>query len=121
MSSVHPETEKKTTKRAAEAREKHKKYLIPAVANYYREPVVLDRGEGMYLEDVDGTRYLDFFGGILTVSVGHANEEVNQAVIAQVQRLSHVSTLYPTVPMVELAERLANIAPGDIKTMHRGE
>ncbi|HEV8230722.1 MAG TPA: aspartate aminotransferase family protein, partial [Thermoanaerobaculia bacterium] len=58
--------------------------------------------------------YLDFFGGILTVSVGHANEKVNAAIKAQVDRLSHISTLYPTLPIVELAERLARITPGKL-------
>ena len=66
MSSVTPDR----SVSAEEARAKHEEYLLPAVANYYAEPVVLDRGDGMYVEDVDGKRYLDFFGGLLTVSVG---------------------------------------------------
>ena len=98
-----------------EIREKHAKYMFPAVANYYDESVVLSEGKGGRIRDLDGAEYLDFFGGILTVSVGHANEEVNAAVVAQVQRLSHVSTLYPSVPMVELAETLARITPGKLE------
>ena len=97
-----------------DVREKHGKYLFPAVKNYYEEPLVAVEGKGTRLKDLDGKTYLDFFGGILTVSLGHANEEVNQAVIKQMGRLSHVSTLYPTVPMVELAEKLANLAPGTL-------
>jgi 4-aminobutyrate aminotransferase-like enzyme len=93
-------------------RAKHKEFLFPATANYYEEPIVLTEGKGSRLKDLDGTTYLDFFGGILTVSVGHANETVNAAVIAQLQRLTHVSTLYPTIPIVELAEKLAKITPG---------
>ncbi|EAU67957.1 aspartate aminotransferase family protein, partial [Stigmatella aurantiaca] len=96
-------------------RAKHKQYLLPSVANYYEEPVVLHEGKGSRLTDLDGKSYLDFFGGILTVSVGHANERVNAAVSAQLQRLSHVSTLYPTVPIVELAEKLVAVAPGNLK------
>lgn len=96
-------------------REKHKKHLFPAVANYYEEPIVLSEGKGSRIKDLDGNEYLDFFGGILTVSVGHANEEVNQAVVQQLSRLSHVSTLYPTVPIVELAEKLASITPGQLE------
>ncbi|MCA9600880.1 MAG: aspartate aminotransferase family protein, partial [Myxococcales bacterium] len=57
----------------------------------------------------------DFFGGILTVSVGHSNAEVNAAIIEQLGRLQHVSTLYPTVPIVELAEKLANLTPGKLE------
>jgi 4-aminobutyrate aminotransferase-like enzyme len=97
-----------------EIREKHAKHLFPSVANFYEEPIVLYEGKGSRIKDLDGTEYLDLFGGILTVSVGHANEEVNAAVVAQVGRLSHVSTLYPTVPMVELAERLTKVTPGNL-------
>ncbi len=96
-------------------RDKHEKYLFKAVANFYDDPVVLTEGKGLRVKDLDGREYLDFFGGILTVSVGHANDEVNEAVIAQVQRLSHTSTLYPTVPIVELAEKLAQTTPGALQ------
>lgn len=98
-----------------EVRKKHADHLFPAVKNYYREPVVVTEGKGPRVKDLDGNTYLDFFGGILTVSVGHANEEVNQAITAQVERLSHISTLYPTLPVVELAEKLANLAPGKLE------
>src|SRR5213593_3235290 len=100
---------------AADIRAKHKKFLFPAVTNYYEEPIVLAEGKGLELRDLDGREHLDFFGGILTVSVGHANDTVNAAVKAQIDRLGHVSTLYPTVPIVELAEKLASIAPGQLK------
>lgn len=97
-----------------DVRKKHKDHLFPSVANFYAEPTVLHEGKGSRIRDLDGNDYLDFFGGILTVSVGHANPEVNEAVIAQLGRLSHVSTLYPTVPIVELAEKLSNITPGKL-------
>ncbi len=100
---------------SADARAKHRDYLLPAVANYYAEPVVLDQGEGLYVRDAEGNRYLDFFGGILTVSIGHCDPRVTDAIKAQVDRLGHVSSLYPTVPTVELAERLAAITPGRLK------
>jgi alanine-glyoxylate transaminase/(R)-3-amino-2-methylpropionate-pyruvate transaminase len=96
-------------------REKHKEYLFPATIQYYAEPVVFTEGKGLRIRDADGNEYLDFFGGILTVSVGHANDKVNAAIKAQLDRLSHVSTLYPTLPLVELAERLARLAPGPLK------
>jgi alanine-glyoxylate transaminase / (R)-3-amino-2-methylpropionate-pyruvate transaminase len=76
---------------------------------------VVTEAKGLRVRDADGNEYLDFFGGILTVSVGHANEKVNAAVKAQVDRLSHISTLYPTLPVVELAERLARLAPGNLR------
>ncbi|HKA37732.1 MAG TPA: aspartate aminotransferase family protein [Thermoanaerobaculia bacterium] len=111
-----------TTKTAAptssvtrSVREKQKEYLFPAIIQYYAEPIVPTEAKGMRVRDADGNEYLDFFGGILTVSVGHANEKVNAAIKAQVDRFSHVSTLYPTLPAVELAERLARLTPGNLK------
>mgnify|MGYP001764496090 CR=1 FL=1 len=65
---------------SADIRAKHKQYLFPACTNYYEESIVLSEGKGMRLRDHDGREYLDFFGGILTVSVGHCNEQVNAAV-----------------------------------------
>ena len=100
---------------AAEVRARHKDFLFPATSNYYEESLVLTEGKGMRLRDIDGREYLDFFGGILTVSVGHCNDDVNAAVKAQIDRLGHVSTLYPTIPIVELAEKLATITPGSLK------
>ncbi len=100
---------------AATIRAKEKEFMFPSLAHYYQEPIVLTEGKGSRLKDIDGREYLDFFGGILTVSVGHQNERVNGALKAQIDRLGHVSTLYPTIPMVELAETLARITPGRLK------
>ena len=100
---------------SAELKEKHDEYLFPSVINYYSEAIALESGKGCYVTDVDGKEYLDFFGGILTVSIGHADDRVNKAISAQMNRLGHVSTLYPTIPIVELAERLAKITPGKLK------
>ena len=96
---MSPISEAKTLS-SADVREKHKQYLFPSVSNYYKESVVLESGKGMRVRDADGKTYLDFFGGILTISVGHANDKVNAAIKAQVDRLGHVSTLYPTLPIV---------------------
>ncbi len=105
----------KTKLTSADVRAKHKEFLFPSVANYYKEPVVLESGHGARVRDLDGTSYLDFFGGILTVSVGQTHEKVNAALKAQIDRLGHVSTLYPTLPIVELAEKLVTLAPGKLK------
>jgi alanine-glyoxylate transaminase / (R)-3-amino-2-methylpropionate-pyruvate transaminase len=99
------------TSESDSVRQKHRDFLF-GTFNYYEEPVVMSEGKGVRLKDLDGRSYLDFFGGILTVSVGHCNDAVNDAVIAQIRRLGHVSTVYPTLPIVQLAEKLANIAPG---------
>jgi 4-aminobutyrate aminotransferase len=94
---------------------KHKEFLFPAVATYYAEPLALVRGEGMYVWDDAGNRYLDCFGGVLTVSVGHANPKVNEAIIEQVKTLQHTSTLYSNKPQSDLAEKLYQITPGRLK------
>ncbi len=90
----------------------HQECLFPSVFHYYGEPLVLARAKHQYVWDTDGNQYLDFFGGILTVSVGHCNEKVNQAVHAQVDTLQHVSTVFPTAPQAALARKIADIAPG---------
>ncbi len=93
---------------------RHDAVMFPCTGNYYADAVALETGSGTRVTDFDGTEYLDFFGGILTVSVGHCNERVNAKVKAQVDRLGHVSTVYPTLPMVELAEKLVAITPGGL-------
>ena len=87
------ETGKITTDKKAEILEKQKKYLFPNHLLYYTEPLPLERGEGMYVWDVEGRKYLDFFGGILTTSVGHNRPEVTQAAREQTEKLIHSSTL----------------------------
>jgi 4-aminobutyrate aminotransferase-like enzyme len=94
---------------------KHKEYLFNCVATYYKDPLVLDHGKGQYLCDVEGKQYLDFLGGIVTISVGHANEKVTSKIKAQIDRLQHASTLFPSEPIVALAEKMAQIAPGKLQ------
>jgi 4-aminobutyrate aminotransferase len=94
---------------------KHKEFLFPAVATYYQEPIALVRGEGEYVWDEEGNRYLDCFGGVLTVSVGHANPRVNEAVLEQNRTLQHTSALYVNKNQSDLAEKLAEITPGRLK------
>jgi 4-aminobutyrate aminotransferase-like enzyme len=96
---------------ATEARRKQKELLFPNVGTYYQEPLVVESAKGMFVKDVEGREYLDFFGGILTVSVGHCHPRVTEAAVEQQKKLVHVSTLYPTVPQLELAEKLVQIRP----------
>jgi alanine-glyoxylate transaminase / (R)-3-amino-2-methylpropionate-pyruvate transaminase len=98
-----------------QVRAKHKEFLFPCVANYYDEPIVLTRGKGTHVQDADGRDYLDFFGGILTLGLGHCHPEVVARVQQQIAELGHTSTLYPTANMVNVAERLARITPGKLK------
>jgi 4-aminobutyrate aminotransferase-like enzyme len=95
--------------------EKHKKYLVPCVATYYKDPLILDRGKGNYVFDTEGKQYLDFFGGIVTISVGHCDDEITSKTCEQMKKLQHTSTLYPNVPIISLAEKLAQITPGKLQ------
>jgi 4-aminobutyrate aminotransferase len=77
---------------------------------YYDDPIEIERGEGRHVWAADGTRYLDFFGGILTTMTAHALPEVTAAVAEQAGKIIHTSTLYLNRPMVELAEEIAAVS-----------
>ena len=79
---------------ADEIRAKYKQYLY-GVATYYKEALPLVRGEGKWLFDADGKKYLDFFGGIVTVGLGHCDPRVVKAIEVQARTLQHTSTLFP--------------------------
>ncbi|HVB56826.1 MAG TPA: aspartate aminotransferase family protein [Candidatus Acidoferrales bacterium] len=106
---------KVTATRADEVIRKHREYLWPAVANSYRKPLVADHASMQYLWDVEGNKYLDFFGGIVTIGVGHCNPKVTSKIKTQVDRLQHTSTLFPNEAIVALAEKLAQITPGKLQ------
>ena len=89
----------------------NQEYLYPSVFHYYKDPLVITRAKDQYVWDADGNQYLDFFGGIVTVSVGHCNEEVNRKVHAQLDTLQHVSTVFATEPQAALAKKIASITP----------
>jgi len=108
-------TQAESRSSVSDAVRKHREFLFPAVANYYQEPIALVRGEGEHVWDDQGNQYLDCFGGVLTVSLGHANPRVNAAWKEQVDRIAHTSTLYANQPQSDLAEKLAEISPGRLK------
>ena len=73
---------------------------------YNRYQIVLDRGEGVYLYDVNQKAYLDFAAGIAVQSLGYNNKEYTQALKDQIDKLTHISNLYYSVPMAEAAQKL---------------
>jgi 4-aminobutyrate aminotransferase-like enzyme len=93
---------------------KHKQYLFPSINNYYSDPLVTDHASMQYVWDVEGKKYLDFFGGIVTISVGHSNPRITSKVKAQIDKIQHASTVFPNEAIVALAEKLAQITPGEI-------
>src|SRR6202163_2038611 len=92
----------------------HRDYLYPSVFHYYKDPLVIARGKDQYVWDADGNQYLDFFGGIVTIGVGHCNDDVNRKVHAQMDKLQHVSTVFATEPQAALAKKIASITPGQV-------
>ncbi|MHB1423845.1 MAG: aspartate aminotransferase family protein [Gemmataceae bacterium] len=92
-----------------------KDYLVPCVYHFYQRPPVLVRGEGAYLFDSEGRRYLDCFCGVTVVSAGHSNPEILEAAIDQLRRLQHTTTIYLTEPMLELARAIAELAPPPLR------
>ncbi len=80
---------------------------------YARQPVVMVRGQGTRLWDLEGKEYLDFLAGIAVCNLGHAHPAVTAAVTKQIQELVHVSNLYYTLPQIALAQRLVDLSFAD--------
>jgi acetylornithine/N-succinyldiaminopimelate aminotransferase len=96
--------------RLSDIRKQFQRNVIPS---YARFDLALDHGEGSYLFDVAGKRYLDLGGGIAVCALGHANPEITDALLEQSRKLLHVSNLYFTKPQALLAEALVRlIGPG---------
>jgi 4-aminobutyrate aminotransferase-like enzyme len=99
--------------------ERYKNVMFPAAAPYHGDnPLIVDHAKDQYIWDVDGKKYLDFFGGVLTVSVGHCNEEITQKTIEQLQKVQHTTTIYVNEIMVRLAEKVAELAPGRLQKVY---
>lgn len=80
---------------------------------YNRFPVVLDHGEGVYLYDTDGKKYLDFAAGIAVQALGYGNKEYNDALKGQIDKLMHTSNLYYNVPTMEAAQKVLKVSGMD--------
>ncbi len=89
---------------------RHRAVMPSWLALYYEHPIALVGGQGCWVEDAGGRRYLDFFGGILTTMIGHNVPEVVAAIRDQAGRILHSSTLYLIEAQIELAERIAALS-----------
>jgi 4-aminobutyrate aminotransferase len=92
-----------------------KEFVYPAVSNYFKDPLVMERGEMQHVWDSEGKKYLDFFGGIVTVGLGHCNPRITGPMKKQLDTLQHASTIFPNAPMMDLAEKIAQITPGRLQ------
>lgn len=104
-----------TLSRAQELLALKGEYLLPCVYHFYKDPPVLVRGEDCYLFDDRGERYLDCLSGVAVMNAGHCNPDITGPAIEQILTLQHTTTIYLTEPILQLAEALARIAPGELK------
>lgn len=95
--------------------QKKKDYIMPCLGHFYQEPMQLVRGSMQYLYDSTGKQYLDCFAGVSVINCGHCNPAITDRICEQVKTLQHVCNIYLTDPFVRLAERLAEVTPGDLK------
>ncbi|KAM5168651.1 alanine--glyoxylate aminotransferase 2, mitochondrial isoform 1-T1 [Callospermophilus lateralis] len=95
----------------------HKKHLSPVATAFFQKPLLLHQGHMEWLFDSEGNRYLDFFSGIVTVSVGHCHPKVNAAAQKQLNRLWHTSSVFFHPPMHTYAEQLSALLPEPLKVI----
>ncbi|WP_330369667.1 aspartate aminotransferase family protein [Butyrivibrio sp. FCS014] len=97
--------------------EQMKKYIDEAekalLHTYNRYQIVLDKGEGVYLYDIDGKKYLDFVSGIAVFALGYGNRKYNDALKGQIDKLLHTSNYYYNVPAIEAAKKIKEVSGMD--------
>lgn len=76
------------------------------IHTYNRADLVLDHGDGVYLYDVEGNKYLDFAAGIAVYALGYNYKDYNEALKAQIDKVVHISNLYYSEPLAEAAQKL---------------
>ena len=101
-----------------EVLELRRNFVNPAIFHCYKKPVMIVEGKGQYLFDETGRRYLDGFGGIVTVSVGHCHPEVVEAARLQNETIQHTTTIYLNPGIALYAKELAAKMPGDLKVCY---
>ncbi len=95
-----------------------KEFVNPAIFHYYKNPIAIVEGKAQYLFDNTGRRYLDGFGGIVTVSVGHCHPEVLAAATLQNETINHTTTIYLHPQIALYAKELAAKMPGNLKVCY---
>ncbi len=94
---------------------KKKEYMIPCTYHFYKKPMQIVKGEMQYVFDNTGKRYIDCYAGVSVVGSGHCNPEITEKTCEQIRTLQHTTTIYLTQPIVDLAEQLANVTPGNLQ------
>ncbi|MCL1999605.1 MAG: aspartate aminotransferase family protein [Turicibacter sp.] len=94
--------------------EMRREYMLPCLNFFYKNPPQFVRGEMQYLYDETGKKYLDFFAGVSVMNCGHSNPFILDRVVEQLYKLQHVTNIYLTQPIVELAQKMSTMLPGNI-------
>lgn len=92
--------------------------LNPALVTHFSDPLLIHAGHMQWLYDHTGRRYLDLFGGIVTVSLGHCHPKVTAAATEQMNKLWHTTNIYLHPKIHEYAERLTSTLPGNLKVVY---
>ena len=95
--------------------EKKKNYIMPCLGHFYHEPPQFVKGQMQYLFDTTGKKYLDCYAGVSVINCGHCNPEITSKMCEQINTLQHVCNIYLTENFVNLAEKLAQVTPGDLQ------
>mmetsp|Transcript_10817 Transcript_10817/g.38403 ORF Transcript_10817/g.38403 Transcript_10817/m.38403 type:complete len:480 (+) Transcript_10817:334-1773(+) len=98
--------------------ETRKQFLSPGIFHYYERPVMIVEGKQQYLYDETGRRYLDAFGGIVTVSVGHSHPKLVKAVNEQNELIQHTTTIYLNDQVAYFAKELAEKLPPHLDSIY---
>jgi len=92
-----------------------KQYFYPCTQHFYRDSPQLVRGSMQFVYDENDKKYTDFFAGVSVVACGHCNPAITSRTIEQLQQLQHTTTVYLTQPSVDLAARLEEVLPGNLR------
>ena len=97
---------------------KRKKHLSPALFHLYKEPIMIVEGKQQYMFDEKGKRYLDLFGGIVTVSVGHSHPDIVRVAKNQMDKIFHTTTIYLNNEIAQYGEELAAKLPEGLDVIY---
>ncbi|XP_011314996.1 alanine--glyoxylate aminotransferase 2, mitochondrial [Fopius arisanus] len=92
--------------------------VTPTTPPFYKKPLLIHEGHKQWLWDHTGRRYLDMFGGVVTVSVGHSHPKVTEAATSQLSKLNHTTSIYMHPKYQEYADKLIGKLPGNLKVLY---
>ncbi|XP_076290271.1 alanine--glyoxylate aminotransferase 2, mitochondrial [Lasioglossum baleicum] len=101
-----------------EMREAYGSVVSPSLRLFYKEPLIIHEGRKQWLWDHRGKRYLDMFGGVATISVGHSHPKIVAAITEQVTKLNHISSVYMQPRLHEYVTKLTTKFPGELKVVY---